>query len=96
MILGSEIAINTIVQSARVLGGKGNGRTLRPVGVAEARARPLRSKVIVNISMTKTVGKYHAGYLDPSSITSWGLMIKAGGYAGLGSFRALYNRGIGA
>jgi hypothetical protein len=76
VILGREIPIDAVVELSGVLGGVGHGHTLRPVGVAEARAKPLRSKVIVDISMIRAIGKCHTGYLDSCSIFNWRLVMR--------------------
>jgi hypothetical protein len=88
VILGREIPIDAVVELSGVLGGVGHGHTLRPVGVAEARAKPLSNKVIVDISMMGAIGKCHTGYLGPSSIFNWRLVMRyQREYAALGFCR---------
>jgi hypothetical protein len=77
MILGRENPINMICWLAETPAGVGHGRTLRVVGVAEPRTRLVRSKLIVNISMTGETGKGHAGGMDSRSI-SYGVMKNTG------------------
>lgn len=48
--------------------GVGHGHTVRLVGVAEARASPAKSKVIVDMLMKRAIGKFHTRYFDPSSV----------------------------
>lgn len=60
--------MDSVDQSSGVFEGVGHGHTVRLVGVAEAKARAVKSKVIVDMLMKRAIGKSHTRYFDPSSV----------------------------